>query len=157
MGIVGSKRGYSLVEVVTVLGMMGILTAMATPLVTTLVSEANLISVQREVMSALYIGRSSAIANNAPRLVIITPPALPGSGTLIQIQDQSGNRFYNRNLKAYGPNMTVTGPNPSDPTTITYDGRGLLTPATSITLSIGNGIHQTKTVTVYPTGKPSAS
>lgn len=128
--------------------------AIAVPSISVLRQETSLYSVQREVMSALYLGRSSAIANNGARSVVITPPAL------IQIQSPDGTTtYYQRDLSSYGSGISVTGSglSPDSPITITYDARGLLTPATGVTLTITNSLRQTKTVTIYPTGKPAAS
>jgi prepilin-type N-terminal cleavage/methylation domain-containing protein len=143
-----SERGYSLIEVMVVAGLTAILTAMAAPSVYTLSQEASLMSAQREVMTALYVARSNAIASNVPRTVIFTPPQL------IQIQNQAHTTIYTRNLNIYGSGIRLTNPSAVN---VTYDARGLISPPASFTLSIANGKNQVKTVTVYPTGKPTAS
>ena len=148
-----SRDGFSLAEVLSVFGITAVVMAIAVPSLSVLRQETSLYSVQREVMSALYLGRSSAIANNAARSVVITPPRL------IQIQSRDGaTTYYRRDLSAYGSALSVTGSdwNQDDPITITYDARGLLSPATAVSLTIRNGLRQTKTVTIYPTGKAAA-
>lgn len=148
-----SRHGFSLIEVLMALMVTAVAMAIAVPSISVLRQETSLHSVQREIMSALYMGRSSAIANNGARSVVITPPAL------IQIRSRDGTiTYYERDLSAYGSGIAVGGNSlsPSTPITITYDARGLLTPATAVTLTISNGLRQSKTVTIYPTGKPAA-
>jgi prepilin-type N-terminal cleavage/methylation domain-containing protein len=143
-----SERGFSLIEVVVAAGITAILAAIAVPSFYALTQEAGLVSAQREVMTALYLARSGAIANNVPRTVVFAPPQL------IRIQDQAHATIYTRNLNVYGASITLTEQSAAS---ITYDARGLISPPASFTLTIQNGKRQTKTVTVYPTGKPSAS
>jgi prepilin-type N-terminal cleavage/methylation domain-containing protein len=144
-----SERGYSLIEVMVVAGLSAILAAMAVPSLYALSQEASLISAQREVITALYLARSNAIATNVPRTVIFTPPQL------IQIQNQAHTTIYTSNLNVYGSGIRLTN---SSAISITYDARGLISPPASFTLSITNSRQKKiKTVTVYPTGKPIAS
>jgi prepilin-type N-terminal cleavage/methylation domain-containing protein len=143
-----SERGFSLIEVVVVAGMTAILAAIAVPSFYTLSQEAALVSAEREVMTALYLARSNAIATNVPRTVVFTPPQL------IQIQDQAHTTIYTRNLNVYGANIKLTERSAAS---ITFDARGLISPPASFTLTVTNAKNQTKTVTVYPTGKPTAS
>ena len=131
-----------------VTGITAILAAIAAPSLYTLSQEASLMSAQREVMTALYLARSNAIASNVPRTVIFTPPQL------IQIQNQAHTTIYTRNLNVYGSDIRLTN---QGAVSITYDARGLISPPASFTLSITNGKNQIKTVTVYPTGRPAAS
>ena len=143
-----SERGFSLIEVMVVAGLTAILTAIAVPSFYTLSQEASLVSAQREVMKALYLARSNAIANNVPRTVLFTPPQS------IQIRDQAHTTIYSRNLNVYGSGIKLTDQSAA---TITYDARGLINPPASFTVTITNAKKQTKTVTVYPTGKLTAS
>lgn len=157
MRLLSSSRGYSLLEITTVTCVVAVVTAIAVPSLNALRTESGLPSAEREVMGALYMARSGAIAYNAPRSVIVTP-----STKTIQIQDQSGTVIYTRSLSTYGDGLTIgsgsTLGDASGPVTITFDGRGLLTPATSTIIVRLNGpSNQTKTVTVYPTGKVVAS
>jgi Tfp pilus assembly protein FimT len=147
-----SNRGRSVLEVMTATGIMAVLTVIAVPVISSLRAETALVSVKREVMSALYVGRSSAIASNARRAVIVTPPRS------IQIQDPStGTTYYTRDLSGYGP-VSVSGTgSTTSPVTITFDARGLLAPVNPVVLTINNGNNQTATVTVYATGKAATS
>ena len=143
-----SERGFSIIEVVVVAGITAMLAAIAVPSFYTLSQEVSLVSAQREVMTALYLARSNAIANNVPRTVLFTPPQL------IQIQDQAHTTIYTRNLNVYGSGIRLTDHSIAS---ITFDARGLISPPASFTLTITNAKNQTKTVIVYPTGKPTAS
>jgi type II secretion system protein H len=143
-----SERGFSLIEVLVVTGITAILAAIAVPSFYTLSQEAGLTSAQREVMTALYLARSNAIASNTPRTVIFTPP----QG--IQIQNQAHATIYAHNLNVYGAGIKLTERSAAS---ITFDARGLVSPPASFTLTLTNAKDQSKTVTVYPTGKPTAS
>ena len=143
-----SQRGLSLIEVMVVAGITAILAAVAVPSFYTLSQETSLLSAQREVMTALYLARSNAIATSVPRTVIFTPPRS------IQIQNQAHTTIYSRNLNMYGSGIRLTE---ASAASITYDARGLISPPASFTLAITNSKDQIKTVTVYPTGKQTAS
>jgi Tfp pilus assembly protein FimT len=149
MQLTRCNRGFTLTDLLTACSIMALLVAVVVPSFTAFRQSTSLISVQREIMTALYIGRSNAIMNNAPRAVVITPPRK------IEIKDGTGTTtYYARDLNVYGSTVSISG---SSPVTITFDARGLLTSTTSVTLTITNDKSQTKTVTVYPTGKPEAS
>ncbi len=143
-----SARGYSFAELLVVMSMVAALATVAVPSVSKLRAGANLASAQRDVMTALYVARSSAIATNAARSVVITPP------NLIVIQDQAKTTtYYTRDLNVYGTNISIAG----NPVTITFDARGMVNQTGSLTLTINNGQNQSKTVSVYPTGKAAAN
>jgi len=149
MRLLGSNRGFTLFEMMTVLGIVGVMFAVAAPSISTMREEVNLVSVQREIMSILYVARSTAIATNASRLVVITPPRQ------IQIKNQAGTITYStQDLHAY-QGISLAGPNPGA-VTITYDARGLLQPTSPVTLTVSNRNLQTKTLTIYPTGRAVA-
>lgn len=134
---------------VTVAGIIAGLTAIAVPSLTTLNKETGLPSAQREIMGALYLARSSAITYNAQRVVTINP-----STKVIQITDQAGTTtFYTRNLNGYA-GISVDG---SNTITVTFDSRGLLTPANNVTINLNGTSSQRKSITVYATGKAAAS
>jgi Tfp pilus assembly protein FimT len=143
-----SERGFSIIEAVVAAGITALLAAIAVPSFYTLSQEVSLVSAQREVMTALYLARSNAIANNVPRTVLFTPPQL------IQIKNQAHTTIYTRNLNVYGSGIRLTDHSIAS---ITFDARGLISPPASFTLTITNAKNQTKTVTVYPTGKSTAS
>lgn len=149
MQLTRCNRGITLIDVLTTSSIIALLAAVVVPSFTAFRQSTSLISVQREIMTALYIGRSNAIMNNAQRAVVITPPQK------IEIKDGAGTTtYYTRDLSIYGSTVSISG---SSPVTITFDARGLLTSTTSVTLTVTNDKLQTKTVTVYPTGKPEAS
>jgi Tfp pilus assembly protein FimT len=143
-----SDHGFSIMEALVVTGIVTMLAAIALPSFYTLNQEVSLVSAQREVMTVLYLARWNAVANNAPRTVLFAPPQS------IQIQDPAHNTIYTRNLNVYGPGITLTN---QSAISITYDARGLISPPASFTLTITNAKNQTKMVTVYPTGKATAS
>ena len=143
------NRGFTFVELLTACSIFVVLLAIAVPSFTAFRQSTTLVSVERELMTALYIGRSNAIMTNAQRAVVITPPRK------IEIKDGTGTTtYYTRDLNVYGSAVSIAG---SSPITITFDPRGLLTTTTSATVTITNGQSQHRTITVYPTGKPEAS
>ena len=132
------------------ISLVGVVTATAVPWMTRLRSETGLPTAQRDVMSALYIARSTAIAYNSPRSVVITPTT-----KMLVINDPGGNTIYSRNLSSYGPDLNIAG---TSVITITFDGCGLLRPQNGpITITLNGIANQSKTITVYGTGKASAS
>jgi type II secretory pathway pseudopilin PulG len=144
-----SQRGYSLIDLVTALGLSAILATLAAPSLSTLRGQTGLVSAQRDVMGALYVARSAAIASNTPRRVVLTPP------TQITITDQSGTTtYYRRDFQEYGAGVSIAG---TAPIVIAYDARGLLNPPTTVGVTLTNQGHQVKGITVYPTGKPVAN
>ncbi len=148
MHLARRDRGLTLMELLTACAIVAILVAVAVPSLTAWRQSASLISVQRDIMAALYIGRSSAIAANAPRVVVITPPCK------IDITDGAGRTtYYTRDLSAYARTVSVVG---SSPVTITFDARGLLISSASVTLTLTDQMRRTKSITVYPTGKLEA-
>ncbi|MBP1686567.1 MAG: hypothetical protein H6Q33_2710 [Deltaproteobacteria bacterium] len=144
------QHGYSIIEVITASSLIAIVSALAIPSLTTLRAQTALPSVQREVMGALYIARSSAIAYNTRRSVVITPQT-----KTIQIKDQSGTAVYSRDLSTYGPAISIAG---ESAITIVFDAVGLLSPPTDpVTVTINGTSNQRKTVTVFGTGRAAAS
>jgi type IV fimbrial biogenesis protein FimT len=144
-----STHGFSLIEVVATLGILGVLYTMAAPAVSTLRRQVSLVSAQREVMSALHRSRSGAIASNRPRRVVFTPPAS------VRVTDFDGaTTYYAENLDPYGSGIRIMT---EDPVTVTFDARGLLNPPTTVTLTLQDPTLESKTITIFPTGKPAAN
>jgi Tfp pilus assembly protein FimT len=150
MRLLRGQNGFSLAEAITVSALMAVVSAMAIPSLTKLKAETALPSVQREVMGALYMARSTAIAYNARRSVVITPRT-----KIIQINDQAGTAVYTRDLSTYGPAISIAG---DGAITIVFDAIGQLSSPTSpVTVTINGTSNRSKTVTVYGTGKATAS
>jgi Tfp pilus assembly protein FimT len=144
-----STIGSSLIEVVTTMGILGVLYAAAVPVVSTLRQNASLVSAQREVMSTLYRSRTGAIASNSPRRVVFTPPAT------VRVTDSSGTTtYYTGNLDTYGSGVRIAT---ELPITVIYDARGLLNPPTTVRVTVRDPASESKTVIIYPTGKPVAN
>jgi Tfp pilus assembly protein FimT len=142
-----SSPGYSFAEILVAMAIVAGVATVAVPSFTKLRDQASLGSMQREVMSALYIARSTAIATNSARSVVITPPRS------IKIQNLAKTTtYYTRDLSGYGNGVSIAG----DPVTITFDARGLVSPPASFTLTINNSLGQSKTVSVFLTGKAMA-
>jgi len=122
--------------------------ALAAPSISTLRAGANLVGVEREVITALYIGRSSAIQTNSTRVVVFTPPRL------IQIQNTDATTTY------YTDNSANTGPVSPSPAA-RLSSSSLMRAACSSSLDRAADLQQqharSKTVTVYPTGKIASS
>jgi len=149
MQTIRSKHGFSLIEVVTTLSIVGVLCAIVTPAVDTLRQKVGLLSAQREVMSVLYRTRGNALASNAPRRLVFSPPAS------VRVTDSNGTTtYFNENLDPYGCGIRIAT---EHSITVTYDARGLLNPPTTVTLTLQAPARESRTVTVYPTGRPAAS
>src|SRR5688500_4773678 len=77
-----SHAGFSLIEVVMVLGIMVILAGIAAPRMTGSISRQRAMSAARRIASDLEFARSNAMANSASRKVVFSPArgayAVPG-------------------------------------------------------------------------------
>jgi prepilin-type N-terminal cleavage/methylation domain-containing protein len=148
MQTIRSTRGFSLIEVVTTLGILGVLYSVAAPAVSTLRQKVSLVSAQREVMSVLYRTRGNALASNTPRRLVLTPPAS------IRVTDSTGTTtYFDENLDPYDCGIHIAS---EHPIIVTYDARGLLNPPTTVRLTLHDATHQAENITIYPTGKPAA-
>jgi prepilin-type N-terminal cleavage/methylation domain-containing protein len=70
-----AQAGYSLVELMTVLGVVGIIMAIAAPSISNHIALQQIRGAGREVVTVLRESREAAMNEGAPRYVLFTPPS----------------------------------------------------------------------------------
>jgi prepilin-type N-terminal cleavage/methylation domain-containing protein len=75
--LVRSERGYTLVELITVLGVVGILMAIAAPAIQNHIALQQIRGAAREVVTVLREARESAVNEGVPRYVVFNVGATP--------------------------------------------------------------------------------
>jgi Tfp pilus assembly protein FimT len=124
LGYFGSKpRGFSIIEIVWVLGLAMILMALAIPNFLSLLPSLRLSSAARQVAQDLQVARMKAISQNQSYTVDFDPP----NGTYTYGSDS-------RNIKTEYPGITIQSVSPQDPQ---FSPRGTATATATITLSNG--------------------
>jgi prepilin-type N-terminal cleavage/methylation domain-containing protein len=74
IGRLSDQRGMSLVEMLTVLSIVGVLFAIAAPTISTQIAIQDLRGTTREILDVFRDARSSAVDEGAPRYVLFLPP-----------------------------------------------------------------------------------
>lgn len=75
--LVRSERGYTLVELMTVLGVVGILMAIAAPAIQNHIALQQIRGAAREVVTSLREARDSAVNEGVPRYVVFDVASTP--------------------------------------------------------------------------------
>lgn len=77
MGQLGGMRGYTLVEAVTVLTLLGVGASTVAPTARRLADRAAVVSAREEVVATLLRARTTALASGGARVIVVTvPPAV---------------------------------------------------------------------------------
>jgi Tfp pilus assembly protein FimT len=146
--ILRDVRGFSIGELMTVVSLIGILTAVGIPSFMSFQPTMRLNGAAREVLAKLMWARAYAVQNNNTSVVTFL------SNHSFQIfNDANGNGSADANetitinLQTDYPNVTLTLSGTS--TSPVFNGRGTATADTTITISNSSG---SKTVEVSPTG-----
>jgi Tfp pilus assembly protein FimT len=124
LGYFGSKpRGFSIIEIVWVLGLAMILMAVAIPNFLSLLPSLRLSSAARQVAQDLQVARMKAISQNQSYTVSFNTT----NGTYTYGSDS-------RDIKTEYPGITIQSVSPQDPQ---FSPRGTATATATITLSNG--------------------
>lgn len=136
------SRGFTLVEMMIVFGLIGILLIVAVPNISLFLSGYKLRGATREVATDLQYARLLAVKENRSYRVAF----LENSYQVVRVSD--GTVVKSRNLAADYPDVSLTRGN------ITFSSRGTLDPSTSNadTISVSNP-RGTKMVTIASTGR----
>ena len=141
-------RGFSLGELMTVVSIFGILSAIGIPSFLSFQPNMRLNGASREVLGKLMWARAQAVQNNNTSVV-----TFPTNHTLQIFNDANGNGSVDANetitinLQADYPDVTLAVSGSSS--TPIFNGRGTATTDTIITVTNSSG---SKTVTISPTG-----
>jgi Tfp pilus assembly protein FimT len=144
----GDIRGFSIGELMTVVSLIGILTAIGIPSFLSFQPSMRLNGAAREVLSRLMWARAYAVQNNNTSVVTFL-----NDHSFQVFNDANGNglvdanetRTINLQIDYADVTFTVTGSS----STPTFSGRGTATADTTVTVSNASG---SKTVEVSPTG-----
>lgn len=143
------RRGFSLVELMIVIAIMGILLTMALPSWHRYRLNADLKSAAREIAGDIFTLKQRAVGEQSPYRIIFDL----GNHSYQLINVSTGNVVRTRNLTEFGYGITMTGSTFNNDT-INFSTRGTVAPG-SITLS--NTRNSTATVTVNITGRTHVS
>lgn len=136
-----AQAGHSLLEALTVLAMLSVLAAAGFPAFQSFRMTMALSGAEEEVAAVLLHARWMAITSGSSRVVDLSAP------TTISIKNGGGTVLESIRLTDYAVTQS------SSASTITFDSRGLLSPATTLTVTLTNPRSVTKTVTVNSLGK----
>ena len=143
------NRGFSLAELLAVVGIIGILTAIAVPSFLTMRPGLRLNGAAREVFGKLMWARAQAVEENTTYSV-----TFPDNHTLTIINDTNGNGVADmgettETVDIQTDYTDVTFVVGGSDTTPNFNGRGTTSGETTITVSNSSG---SRIVTVTPTG-----
>ncbi len=111
-----STRGFTLIEFMTVVGIIAIIAAVAASSLTRARPRSNLASITVELQSALHAARQRALASGEEVAVLVFPgfsPATGVTGRIIVYQDGDASLFDAAaavNFDAYDPAVLAFGP-----------------------------------------------
>ena len=136
------RAGFTLIEMLTVMSVLAVLLAIATPGLASLISANALSAAQSELASALVLARSEALKRGASVMVAAAAPVSGAefSGGWRIFVDTNGNGVYDsdevivREQPAFRGDLRLA--TTSSATTVTFNGRGFLAPATMVTINI---------------------
>jgi type IV fimbrial biogenesis protein FimT len=142
-----SAPGFTIIELMVVIAIMGVLTMAALPSFTQFVKNQRVKSASFDVFSTLVAARSEAITRNA------TVTVTPSSGTTNWASSGWQVKLGTTVLRTQEtvPNITITGP-----TSISYNGSGRITGTASPTIELtaaGTSI-VTRCITIDLSGRP---
>ncbi len=140
------QRGFSLVEIVTVLAVVGVLAAMAMPSFRGLLADARIRSVASELHASLLLARSEAAKTNARVLVVAAESGWEGGWT---VRNAQGTVLFSGKPQTQ---VSVRG----GPPVMTYLPSGrVLGPAPSFQLAGSTGLGQVRCVSAEVSGHAS--
>lgn len=149
-------RGFSVLEVIVVVGIIGLLLSLGVPSFFTYTQNLQIRSAAEQVAAGLHIAKNEAIRRNAQIKLTI------GTGTGWTITDDAGNVLQKRDANEGSVNVT-SDITPNGSTALTFNGMGRVVPLnddatpamTQIDLdnpSISNAADRRKLRIVIPVG-----
>lgn len=144
------ESGFSLIEILTVMAMVGIIVSMAIPRFGTTLARQSVRGARNTIgtmqakarASAISRGRRTAFAIKGGRLAILSPH--PVTGTVDYV-----GRTIDTVTARYGVTLSIT---PSTRDTLVFDARGLGTETSSTTIIISKSGYA-DTITFAPLGR----
>jgi type IV fimbrial biogenesis protein FimT len=124
------QRGFNLIEVLTTITVLGVLTALAAPSFFEFMQNAQIRTAADAMQNGLQAARGAAIARNLPVQVTVGP----GSGWTVA-EAASGTVIETRVHEEATPNVTITA-TPAGAIKLTFSPLGAVTPNTDGTASV---------------------
>jgi len=150
MRIIGKRRGFSLVELMIVIALIGILTSIAIPSWNRYRQNADLKTAARGIAGDVFNMKQRAVSEQTRYRIIFDL----ANHRYQLIKGSTGNDvIQTRDLSEYGPGITLTK------TTFTNDTVNFFTRGTTDwgTVSLKNSRESTATVTLNPVGRTHVS
>jgi len=161
--LAAEQKGFTLVELLVVLTVIGVTSALAAPSVTAWVQNYRAKTVARQLMTDLQYARMMAVSQKIPCVVTLTTATnqytIQQNGNNVAIPRQLNFQYINNNSNNgtnpyYAPGVAL-GTNPvASPWSVTFDPLGVPTfsPANVSQAKVTQGAAAAWTVTVQPAG-----
>lgn len=141
------ERGFTLIELMTVVSMLTILILVAVPGLQSLIANQRARSTAYDLMADLSLARSEAVKRNKD--VILNPVSNWAGGWTVKTS-ATAELLSQRNEVGQGVAITRS------PASVTYDGSGRLSGTTStIRFELFDGNTTYRCITLDPSGQPS--
>lgn len=146
-GLVRKQGGFSLIELMTVVVVLTLLTLVAAPGLQSLINNQRTRAAAHDLISDLILARSEAVKRN--RDVVLAPVSDWASGWMVKTAS-TAEMIGRRNPLGGGVQVTRS------PALITYDASGRLSGAVAtVRFELFDGGQNYRCITIDPSGQPS--
>jgi prepilin-type N-terminal cleavage/methylation domain-containing protein len=150
----GSSRGFSLIELLVVIGIIAIAAMIGFPLLNQYAINKNLRSAARDIVADIQTQKERAISENRRCRIIFN---VAGNSYTLQRENDAGTAYVNlldKTPASFSDDIRLTGANFSGGSTITFQTRGT---SSFGNLSLENRRNYTAQITVNIAGRTNVS